>query len=108
MKLENESALRARLLDPPKARRLSSQRRLLYARWDLLLLLLFAVRETFYSLLREKKNARGILCVRYYIHNGTRPFFTKTLRCWCSFFLFFWDFFQTCSKKNLRTKPLKD
>ena len=53
---------------------------------------------------REKKNARGILCVRYYIHNGTRPFFTKILRCcWCSFFLFFLDFFQTCS--NQRKTP---
>ena len=85
MKLENESALRARLLDPPKARRLSSQRRLLYARWDLLLF--FCERETFYLTTREKKNACGILCTK--LHSWDDLFSQKKTPLWLLFFFYY-------------------
>ncbi len=73
MKLENESALRARLLDPPKARRLSSQRRLLYARWDLLL---FFLRERDFLSYYEGKEER-VWDFVYKVTFMGRPLFTK-------------------------------
>jgi len=87
MKLENESALRARL-DPP-ARRLSSQRRLLYARRDLLF---FCERETFYLTTREKKNAWDFVYNVTFM--GRRLFSQKKLQRCCSLLFFFYYEFK--------------